>query len=503
MLLQPVANDQSKKNKIVKRRTSRSKRPLVTHVLNSITRGTADDSSPHFAAAALFLHVPFRSISHLLHGCTLTDRLKQLLESSAYDHLNSYVTRSHQITVARSRPATADPDESTFEQAKGGDSESDGQLDENYNDSDSEEMEQRNPLIGLSAALAALGNSNPMTVTKEWFNTFPHAQRCSMQSDRFREYVSTCKRFGLTRANKTVLDRLGSSGPIHDDPADDDHYFKLDQKFVFETQRAILSSCRTEEQRKWLQSVISYLQIYYRDPSSDVSPELVDIMRPNHPFLTSAPGGGGKSWLVERLSEFITRCIPPNATPAWSRLRATESSSEASFFVSDKDFPVGRLGRTAIMAPSGVEAGNCNGFTIHNALHISKLTDAAINEGPSPETLGKFIHDFSRVVCVVVDEVSMTALKLLKYLDLVMRRVRPAFAHIFFDGIPVILTGDAYQLPVVNAVGILSDPNRIPEYLRSMHEHCTCNVFAMKLSKSIRQCGDNRNANALLRMRLA
>ena len=69
-----------------------SNRPKIQNILNVIDKGSADNTSPYFAASALALHIPFRSINSLLNGFIFTERLKIELKSSNNEELKRYVS---------------------------------------------------------------------------------------------------------------------------------------------------------------------------------------------------------------------------------------------------------------------------------------------------------------------------------------------------------------------------------------------------------------------------
>lgn len=81
--------------------------------------------------------------------------------------------------------------------------------------------------------------------------------------------------------------------------------------------------------------------------------------------------------------------------------------------------------------------------------------------------------------------------------------LRPSRSRIPFAGIPVLITGDAFQLPVVKAKCILSKADLIEEYIQWTFRHFTEKVFCLNLSQSVRQDGDSRYAEILQRMRLS
>lgn len=79
----------------------------------------------------------------------------------------------------------------------------------------------------------------------------------------------------------------------------------------------------------------------------------------------------------------------------------------------------------------------------------------------------------------------------------------PSRAGVPFEGIPVIITGDAFQLPVVNGKRNNEQCTTIGEHIQGTFTHFTENVFFLRLSKSVRQGGDTQFADLLRRLRLA
>ena len=112
--------------------------------------------------------------------------------------------------------------------------------------------------------------------------------------------------------------------------------------------------------------------------------------------------------------------------------------------------------------------------------------------------------DFRDVQVIVIDEYSMVSLVSLAYLNKVLREVFPEKQDIIFSGIPVIISGDGFQLPVVKSQGILTkNSSRISPYLREVYESFTHEVFYLQLTKSIRQENDVSFFDTLMRMRHA
>lgn len=227
--------------------------------------------------------------------------------------------------------------------------------------------------------------------------------------------------------------------------------------------RNLLRSCRNTEQRQWLDSVISYFQVYCcRLPREDLATDIIPICQRNPPIFTNAAGGCGNSWLISQVVAVVTKCIARNTRPSLlqdgtDHCIPNGTSSTDELYFAQSDLRVGRLGRVAIFAPSWVAASITKGFTFHNGLRTAQITTAKLTGELSVAAISELTADFLAVLCLVVDEFSMTSLLLLAYLDKIIRLVRPTNSHVMFGGIPLILTRDAYQLPVVNGCSLMYD----------------------------------------------
>lgn len=111
----------------------------------------------------------------------------------------------------------------------------------------------------------------------------------------------------------------------------------------------------------------------------------------NRPVFTNAPGGCGKSWLIENLKDFIQNCIPEHQEPVYQQnhlcnginLEYTKTSS--------------LFGRAATFAPSRLAAANCDGFTFHNGLSTHNISQKELNADIPNETIDKLKRDFRNV----------------------------------------------------------------------------------------------------------
>lgn len=103
----------------------------------------------------------------------------------------------------------------------------------------------------------------------------------------------------------------------------------------------------------------------------------------------------------------------------------------------------GRNGSVETMAFTGVAAINIAGKTIHSARNL-RFNGAEPNSPPTLDMKSKF----SRVVLIIVDEISITDQALLGGMDSVSRRMSPRPTE-FMGGKHFILIGDFFQLPPI------------------------------------------------------
>lgn len=256
-----------------------------------------------------------------------------------------------------------------------------------------------------------------------------------------KSYISNCNRRGILAAdealNSVASDPLQESTHIHETTT-----LPLE---ILGFKEILLSNWKTGDQRHWLSRISSYLQFYYNlIGTTEMIEEQQDIIEQNHPILTNGPGGCGKSWLVSQLRAFLNYCVPDDAVPI-TAVDTEHHSGVPDLYIEDTDAPAGRFGKLAILAPSGVAAAICGGFTIHFAMRCGIINIKNWTQEPTDQQLQGLAADFFRVKCIVIDEFSMVPLALLAYLDRLLRKLRPRFANIFFGAIPAIITGDAFR----------------------------------------------------------
>lgn len=98
---------------------------------------------------------------------------------------------------------------------------------------------------------------------------------------------------------------------------------------------------------------------------------------------------------------------------------------------------------------------------------------------------GKLVIDFSNVRVVVIDKYSMVSLVRLAYLDKVSKGIFKN--QILFAGILEIISGGAFQLPVLKAQGILfNDSEKLSPLVKDVYHH-----FILVNKKSDMSCNSS------------
>ena len=101
------------------------------------------------------------------------------------------------------------------------------------------------------------------------------------------------------------------------------------------------------------------------------------------------------------------------------------------------------LGRTMLLAPTGIAALNVGGSTIHRAFGFMPNMDT-----DDPRITLKTKSLLYTVDTIVIDEVSMVRADLFGAMDIVLRSVKRQL-DVPFGGVRMVLVGDFYQLPPV------------------------------------------------------
>jgi hypothetical protein len=133
--------------------------------------------------------------------------------------------------------------------------------------------------------------------------------------------------------------------------------------------------------------------------------------RDKYPFyFLTGPAGTGKSYVISLFVEFLRR--------------------------TNKNY--------VLLAPTGVAAQNISGQTVHSALRITQSSGHYTTLAFHDRSL---YDELNSLDCIIIDEISMVSAGLLDFLSNMFARIKQN--ALAFGGIPVVVSGDLYQLPPV------------------------------------------------------
>ena len=404
----------------------KKKNGIVPIIPNIPKKNPVNDKSPRFAAAALILHVPFRTFEQLTKFGTFVLTCQKYIEMKSFPDLNEYYDRNIEMSsshgnISKNKENSLPKNEEKYN------SENDDTGTDFLSSDESSEGEREEKIDSCQTVKLEL--IDIYKIKKIW-----HQKENQMKYNflNIKDYLKACKSFGIFHANKLLEKRdnneqIKSQVLFENTETSNLNFSKFQMKEIIEK---IVSKAMTSCQKLWLKKVLSYLAIYYNLTNSNTPKRLIEICARNPPILTNAPGGCGKSWLLSQVEQFVKNYINPIKCPIWD-------NHTNNYYISENngnECEFGRFGRVATFAPSGVAAGNSNGYTFHNGLRSSKITINQILQEPSEKTINQLIKDFHGVSAVFIDEFSMTSLVLFSYLDKILRKIRPFYCEYFFWG---------------------------------------------------------------------
>ena len=237
---------------ILRKRKRDGKDNTSVNILNVVDKGKMDANLPEFAAAALALHVPFRSCEDLLRGQTLTLRLETLMKDSSNKALNQYVRNCQELsesmmpTENEQNKSVGDPEEPLSGRES----------------SPFPECIPENQAEDITSCAAHLGDNNTLPaevykVTKPWSFHNRLSPHTTLQDEEYRSYIKKCRVQGVLSANKQLIEEGKETNKEKSKNKTFDPYPIIRKKNYF------FENAKTEDQKKWLRSVLSYVQVYY------------------------------------------------------------------------------------------------------------------------------------------------------------------------------------------------------------------------------------------------
>ena len=153
-------------------------------------------------------------------------------------------------------------------------------------------------------------------------------------------------------------------------------------------------------------------------------------VEPYHVFL-SGPGGVGKSHVIKLIHSDTLKLLKLSGT-----------------FEPDDVIAL-------LTAPTGVAAFNINGMTLHSAFLLGRSKYSGF-QPLSHEKLNTLRTKLSKLMFVIIDEVSMVGSNMLLEIHRRLQQIKGVSDDKVFGGVSILAVGDLYQLPPVGQAPLFS-----------------------------------------------
>ena len=153
-------------------------------------------------------------------------------------------------------------------------------------------------------------------------------------------------------------------------------------------------------------------------------------IKPYCVFL-SGPGGVGKSHVIRLIHSDTLKLL---------RLSGTIEPDDVTVLLT---------------APTGVAAFNINGMTLHSAFFLGRSKYSGF-QPLNHDRLNTLRNKLSRLVLVIIDEVSMVGSNMLLEIHRRLQQIKGISPDIPFGGVSILAVGDLYQLPPVGQSQLFS-----------------------------------------------
>ena len=153
-------------------------------------------------------------------------------------------------------------------------------------------------------------------------------------------------------------------------------------------------------------------------------------VEPYHVFLSS-PGGAGKSHVIKLIHSDTLKLL---------KLSGTFEPDDVIVLLT---------------APTGVAAFNIDGMTLHSALLLGRSKYSGF-QPLSHDRLNSLRTKLSRLILLIVDEVSMVGANMLLEIHKQLQQIKGVSDDAVFGGISILAVRDLYQLPPVGQAPLFS-----------------------------------------------
>ena len=198
-------------------------------------------------------------------------------------------------------------------------------------------------------------------------------------------------------------------------------------------------------------------------------------VEPYHVFL-SGPGGVGKSHVIKLIHSDTLKLL---------KLSGTFEPDDVIVLLT---------------APTGVAAFNIDGMTLHSALLLGRSKYSGF-QPLSHDRLNSLRTKLSRLMLLIVDEVSMVGANMLLEIHKRLQQIKGVLDGAIFGGVSILAVGDLYQLPPVGQAPLFSTVSDCYAQLYGSGS-LWCDHFIMhELTQVMRQKDDLAFSELLCRVR--
>ena len=198
-------------------------------------------------------------------------------------------------------------------------------------------------------------------------------------------------------------------------------------------------------------------------------------VEPYHVFL-SGPGGVGKSHVIKLIHSDTLKFL------------------KLSGIFEPDDVIV------LLTAPTGVAAFNISGMTLHSALLLGRSKYSGF-QPLSHERLNSLRSKLSRLMLVIIDEVSMVGSNMLLEIHKRLQQIKGVSDDAVFGGVSILAVGDLYQLPPVAQAPLFSTVSDSYAQLYGSGSLWVDEFQMIELTEVMRQRGDSPFSELLCRVR--
>ena len=150
-----------------------------------------------------------------------------------------------------------------------------------------------------------------------------------------------------------------------------------------------------------------------------------------------------------------------------------------------------------LTAPTGVAAFNINGMTLHSALLLGRSKYSGF-QPLSHERLNSLRSKLSRLLLVIIDEVSMVGSNMLLEIHKRLQQIKGVSDDAVFGGVSILAVGDLYQLPPVGQAAMFST---VSDSYAQLYGSGSLWVDQFQMIEVMRQRGDSPFSELLCRVR--